>query len=75
MSSSMTPHELHTVIARFFHTYGPQMKLNDGRVLADFVRDSLEAKRIKLAGFGKALRYFCYLSDATSAFLHLIAFA
>lgn len=67
-------YELHTVIARIFHTYGPQMKLNDGRVFADFVRDSLDAKQIKLASSGEALRCFCYLSDATSAFLHLIVF-
>ena len=67
-------YELHTVIARIFHTYGPQMNLNDGRVFADFVRDSLEAKQIKLASSGEALRCFCYLSDATSAFLHLIVF-
>jgi nucleoside-diphosphate-sugar epimerase len=67
-------YELHTVIARIFHTYGPQMKLNDGRVFADFVRDSLEGKHIKLASSGESLRCFCYLSDATSAFLHLIVF-
>ena len=67
-------YELHTVIARIFHTYGPQMKLDDGRVFADFVRDSLEAKQIKLASSGEALRCFCYLSDATVAFLHLIVF-
>jgi UDP-glucuronate decarboxylase len=65
---------LHAVIARIFHTYGPQMKLDDGRVFADFVRDSLEGKQIKLASSGEALRCFCYLSDATSAFLHLIVF-
>jgi len=65
---------LHAVIARIFHTYGPQMKLDDGRVFADFVRDSLEGKQIKLASSGEALRCFCYLSDATSAFLHIIAF-
>jgi len=63
---------LHAVIARIFHTYGPQMKLNDGRVFADFVRDSLEGRHIKLSSSGEALRCFCYLSDATSAFLHLI---
>lgn len=67
-------YELHAVIARIFHTYGPQMKLNDGRVFADFVRDSLEAKQIKLASSGEALRCFCYLSDATIAFLYLIVF-
>ena len=67
-------YELHSVIARIFHTYGPQMKLNDGRVFADFVRDSLEGNQIKLASSGEALRCFCYLTDATSAFLHLIVF-
>jgi UDP-glucuronate decarboxylase len=65
---------LHTLMARIFHTYGPQMNLNDGRVFADFVRDSLEGKQIKLASSGEALRCFCYLSDATSAFFHIIAF-
>ncbi len=59
MSSSNTPQEFHSVIARIFHTYGPQMKLNDGRVLAAVVRDSLEGKRIKLASAGMALRGFC----------------
>jgi UDP-glucuronate decarboxylase len=65
---------LHAVIARIFHTYGPQMKLSDGRVFADFIRDSLEGKQINLASSGEALRCFCYLSDATHAFLHLIVF-
>lgn len=65
---------LHTLMARIFHTYGPQMNLNDGRVFADFVRDSLGGTQIKLASSGEALRCFCYLSDATSAFLHIIAF-
>jgi UDP-glucuronate decarboxylase len=67
-------YKLHTVMARVFHTYGPQMKLDDGRVFADFVRDSLEGKQIKLASSGEALRCFCYLSDSTNAFLHLIVF-
>jgi UDP-glucuronate decarboxylase len=65
---------VHSVIARIFHTYGPQMNLDDGRVFADFVRDSLEGKQIKLASSGDAFRCFCYLADATSAFLYLIAF-
>ena len=67
-------YQLHTVIARIFHTYGPQMKLNDGRVFADFVRDSLNARQIKVASSGEALRCFCYLSDAAIGFLHLITF-
>lgn len=66
-------HGLHAVIARIFHTYGPQMKLDDGRVFADFIRDALEGKQIRLASLGEAMRCFCYLSDATHGFLHLIA--
>ena len=67
-------HGLHTLMARIFHTYGPQMNLNDGRVFADFVRDSLEGRQITIASSGEALRCFCYISDATSAFLYIIAF-
>ena len=64
---------LHALSARIFHTYGPQMNLDDGRVFADFIRDALDGREIRLASSGDALRCFCYLSDATSAFLHLIA--
>ncbi|WP_186589636.1 NAD-dependent epimerase/dehydratase family protein [Synechococcus sp. MVIR-18-1] len=58
--------------ARIFHTYGPQMLLDDGRVFADFVRDALNRKPIVLASSGSARRCFCYLKDATSAFLTLL---
>lgn len=65
---------LHATIARIFHTYGPQMKLDDGRVFADFIRDALEGKQIKLGSSGMAKRCFCYLSDATHGFLQLIVY-
>lgn len=65
-------HGLHTTIARIFHTYGPQMNLDDGRVFADFIRDALEGRQIRLATSGEAMRCFCYLSDAIRGFLHLI---
>lgn len=64
---------LHTTIARIFHTYGPQMKLDDGRVFADFIRDSLQGSNITLTSAGDALRCFCYIADATLGFLYLIA--
>lgn len=57
---------------RIFHTYGPQMNLDDGRVFADFVRDALQGHSIELASTGTAKRCFCYLADATSAFLKLL---
>ena len=66
--------KLHATIARIFHTYGPQMKLDDGRVFADFIRDSLANRYIKITSKGDALRCFCYLADATIGFLYLIVF-
>ena len=63
---------VHTTGVRIFHTYGPQMSLDDGRVFADFVRDALNSEPISLASTGSARRCFCYISDAISAFLLLI---
>lgn len=59
-------------IVRPFHTYGPGMKLNDGRVYADFVADILANKDIVLHSDGTAKRAFCYLSDATIGFLRVL---
>ena len=63
---------LSTTCARIFHTYGPQMDLDDGRVFADFIRDALKGQPIALASAGTARRCFCYLGDATAAFLQLL---
>jgi len=59
-------------IARIFHTYGPGMKLDDGRVFADFVSAVVQGSDIALHSDGQAVRAFCYLTDATSAFFTLI---
>jgi nucleoside-diphosphate-sugar epimerase len=55
-------------IVRPFHTYGPGMDLNDGRVFADFVADILAGRNITLKSDGLAVRPFCYLADATVGF-------
>ena len=55
-------------IVRPFHTYGPGMDLNDGRVFADFVADILAERDITLKSDGLAVRPFCYLTDATVGF-------
>jgi nucleoside-diphosphate-sugar epimerase len=55
-------------IVRPFHTYGPGMDLNDGRVFADFVADILAERDISLKSDGLAVRPFCYLTDATLGF-------
>jgi UDP-glucuronate decarboxylase len=59
-------------IVRPFHTYGPGMRLDDGRVFADFVRDILTGGPLKILGDGLARRCFCYLADATAAFFTVL---
>ena len=56
-------------IIRPFHTYGPGIDLDDGRVFADFVRDVISGSDIILKSDGSAKRAFCYISDATIGFL------
>ena len=59
-------------IVRPFHTYGPGMQLDDGRVFADFVADIVHNRNIVMKSDGSALRSFCYLADATSGFFHVL---
>jgi UDP-glucuronate decarboxylase len=59
-------------IVRPFHVYGPGMRLDDGRVFADFVADVLAGRDIKLMSAGTATRSFCYLSDATEGLFRII---
>jgi nucleoside-diphosphate-sugar epimerase len=59
-------------IVRPFHTYGPGMALNDGRVFADFVADILSKRNIILKSDGLAQRPFCYIGDATVGFLTVL---
>ena len=60
---------LYTVIVRPFHTYGPGLMLDDGRVFADFVADVVAKRDILVRGDGSEKRCFCYLADATVGFL------
>lgn len=55
-------------IVRPFHTYGPGMRLDDGRVYADFVADVINGRQIILKSDGLATRAFCYLADAVAGF-------
>jgi UDP-glucuronate decarboxylase len=56
-----------TKIARIFHTYGPGMKLDDGRVFADFVSNVVNDKNIVMTSDGNAKRPFCYITDTVTA--------
>lgn len=65
-------HDLHTSVVRPFHTYGPGMALDDGRVFADFVADVVAGHDVVLKSDGLAKRAFCYIADATVAFLTVL---
>ena len=54
---------LDTHIVRIFNTYGPRMRLNDGRALPNFVFQALSEKPITVFGDGKQTRSFCYVAD------------
>jgi dTDP-glucose 4,6-dehydratase len=56
-------HSLDTHIVRIFNTYGPRMRLNDGRALPNFVFQALSGQPITVYGDGKQTRSFCYVSD------------
>ena len=62
----------HASIVRPFHTYGPGLSLDDGRVFADFVSDIVNKRDIVLKSDGLAKRSFCYLTDATIGFLTVL---
>ncbi len=57
---------------RPFHTYGPGMKLDDGRVFADFVADIINNRDIVMKSDGTAVRAFCYLADAVAGFFTVL---
>lgn len=63
---------LNTKVVRPFHTYGPGMALDDGRVFADFVADVVAGRNIVLKSDGMAKRAFCYVGDATAGFLTVL---
>jgi UDP-glucuronate decarboxylase len=60
-------------IARIFNTYGPRMHENDGRVVSNFVVQSLRNEPITLYGEGQQTRSFCYATDLIEGFVRLMA--
>lgn len=59
-------------IVRPFHTYGPGMMLDDGRVYADFISDIINNRNIVMKSDGSATRSFCYLADAVGGFFTVL---
>ena len=56
-------HGLETRIVRIFNTYGPRMRLNDGRVVPAFISQAMRGKPLTVFGDGSQTRSFCYVSD------------
>ncbi len=65
-------HGVRTSIARIFNTYGPRMKLNDGRVVPAFMDHALQGKPITIFGDGSQTRSFCYVSDLVDGLFRLM---
>jgi len=56
-------HSVDTRIVRIFNTYGPRMRLDDGRALPNFISQALNGERLTVYGDGRQTRSFCYVSD------------
>jgi dTDP-glucose 4,6-dehydratase len=65
-------HGLETRIARIFNTYGPRMKLDDGRVVPAFLDQALRGEPITVSGDGSQTRSFCYVSDLVDGLYRLM---
>ncbi len=65
-------HGLETRIARIFNTYGPRMRLNDGRVIPAFMGQALRGEDLTVFGDGKQTRSFCYVDDQIEGIYRLL---
>jgi dTDP-glucose 4,6-dehydratase len=65
-------HEVETRIVRIFNTYGPRMRLRDGRVVPAFIGQALAGKPITVFGDGTQTRSFCYVSDLLEGIYRLM---
>jgi dTDP-glucose 4,6-dehydratase len=64
-------HKLDTRIVRIFNTYGPRMQINDGRVVPNFMKQSLQGQDLTVYGDGSQTRSFCYVADEVDGILRL----
>lgn len=59
-------------VPRIFNTYGPKMRIDDGRVVPEFIRRALLGEPLQLVGGGKQTRSFCYVDDTVDALMMLL---
>ena len=67
-----TFHKVETRIIRIFNTYGPRMRLNDGRALPAFIGQALRGEDLTVFGDGSQTRSFCYVSDLVEGIYRLL---
>jgi dTDP-glucose 4,6-dehydratase len=65
-------HGLETRIVRIFNTYGPRMRLNDGRVVPNFIKQALTNQPLTVYGDGSQTRSFCFVTDLIDGILRLL---
>lgn len=66
-------HQVEIKVARIFNTYGPRMDPNDGRVVSNFIMQSLKGDEITIYGDGSQTRSFCYVNDLVEGLIKLMA--
>ncbi len=65
-------HNINTGIIRIFNTYGPRMRLDDGRVIPNFIQQALRHERLTVYGDGNQTRSFCYVDDLIDGIIKLV---
>jgi dTDP-glucose 4,6-dehydratase len=65
-------HNIDTKIVRIFNTYGPRMRINDGRAIPNFIKQALRGEDLTAYGNGSQTRSFCYVSDLINGIYRLL---
>ncbi|MDX1407340.1 MAG: GDP-mannose 4,6-dehydratase, partial [Saprospiraceae bacterium] len=65
-------HGMETRIARIFNTYGPRMRVEDGRVIPNFMAQAIEGRNLTVYGDGSQTRSFCYVDDLIEGIFRLL---
>lgn len=65
-------HSINTGIVRIFNTYGPRMRLDDGRVIPNFIQQAYRKEKLTIYGDGKQTRSFCYVDDLVDGIIKLL---
>jgi len=66
-------HAMDVKVVRIFNTYGPRMRLDDGRVVSNFINQALNDEPITIYGDGSQTRSFCYVDDLIEGFVRMMA--